>query len=65
MVDVGRLPKGSLLETESQKAQEELQLINAQNQYEIAILNLKQLLDIDASTAFEILFLKEQFKIAL
>ena len=55
MVDVGRLPKGSLLETESQKAQEELQLINAQNQYEIAILNLKQLLDIDASTAFEIL----------
>ena len=55
MVNVGRLPKGSLLETESQKAQEELQLINAQNQYEIAILNLKQLLDIDASTAFEIL----------
>ena len=55
MVDVGRLPKGSLLETESQKAQEELQLINAQNQYEIAILNLKQLLDIDASTPFEIL----------
>ena len=55
MVDVGRLPKGSLLETESQKAQEELQLINAQNQYEIAILNLKQLLDIDASAAFEIL----------
>lgn len=55
MVDVGRLAKGSLLETESQMAQEELQLINAQNQYEIAILNLKQLLDIDASTAFEIL----------
>ena len=36
MVDVGRLPKGNLLDTESQMAQEELQLINVQNQLDIA-----------------------------
>lgn len=54
MVEVGRLPKGNLLETESQMAQEELQLINAQNQVDIAVLNIKQLLDLPASTTFDI-----------
>ncbi|MBJ10474.1 MAG: hypothetical protein CMP66_03320 [Flavobacteriales bacterium] len=54
MVDVGRLPKGNLLDTESQMAQEELQLINVQNQLDIAILNMKQLLDLDASYSFDI-----------
>ena len=54
MVDVGRLPKGNLLDTESQMAQEELQLINVQNQLDIAFLNIKQLLDLDASYSFEI-----------
>ena len=54
MVDVGRLPKGNLLDTESQMAQEELQLINVQNQLDIAILNMKQLLDLDASCSFDI-----------
>lgn len=54
MVEVGRLPKGNLLETESQMAQEELQLINAQNQVDIAVLNIKQLLDLSATTPFDI-----------
>ena len=54
MVDVGKLPKGNLLDTESQMAQEELQLINVQNQLDIAILNMKQLLDLDASYSFDI-----------
>ena len=54
MVDVGRLPKGNLLDTESQMAQEELQLINVQNQLDIAFLNIKQLLDLDASYSFDI-----------
>ena len=54
MVDVGRLPKGNLLDTESQMAQEELQLINVQNQLDIAFLNMKQLLDLDASYSFDI-----------
>ena len=54
MVDVGRLPKGNLLDTESQMAQEQLQLINVQNQLDIAFLNMKQLLDLDASYSFDI-----------
>ena len=54
MVAVGRLPKGNLLDTESQMAQEELQLINVQNQLDIAFLNMKQLLDLDASYYFDI-----------
>tara|TARA_B100000900_G_scaffold305249_1_gene263905 strand:+ start:4493 stop:5803 length:1311 start_codon:yes stop_codon:yes gene_type:complete len=54
MVDVGRLPKGNLLDTESQMAQEELQLINVQNQLDIAFLNMKQLLDLDVSYSFDI-----------
>ena len=54
MVDVGRLPKGDLLDTESQMAQEELQLINVQNQLDIAFLNMKQLLDLDAYYLFDI-----------
>ena len=54
MVDVGRLPKANLLDTESQMAQEELQLINVQNQLDIAFLNMKQLLDLDANYSFDI-----------
>ena len=54
MVEVGSLPKGDLLNTESQKAQEELQLINAQNQRDIAKLNLMQLLDLPVSESFTI-----------
>ncbi len=54
MVEVGRLPKGDLLDTESQMAQEELQLINVQNQQEISLLNIKQLLDLDVSCFFDV-----------
>lgn len=54
MVAVGRLPKGNLLDTESQMAQEELRLINVQNQLDIAFLNMKQLLDLDVSASFDI-----------
>ena len=53
-VDVGSLPRGDLLNTEAQKAQEELQLISAQNQSDLAMLNLKQLLDIPADEPFEV-----------
>ena len=55
MVEVGSLPKGDLLNTESQKAQEDLQLINAENQRDIALLNLRQLLDIPTHEPFEII----------
>ena len=53
-VDVGSLPRGDLLNTEAQKAQEELQLISAQNQSDLAMLNLKQLLDIPADEPFKV-----------
>ena len=55
MVEVGILPRGDLLNTESQKAQEELQLINAQNQRDIAKLNLMQLLDLPYENPFDII----------
>ena len=58
MVEAGSLPKGDLLNTESQKAQEELQLINAQNQRDIAKLNLMQLLDLSVSESFDIVQLE-------
>ncbi|MFL2570213.1 MAG: TolC family protein [Flavobacteriales bacterium] len=58
MVEVGSLPKGDLLNTESQKSQEELQLINAQNQRDIAKLNLIQLLDLSVSESFDIVQLE-------
>ena len=61
MVDVGRLPKGNLLDTESQMAQEELQLINVQNQLDIAFLNMKQLLDLDDSYYFDITISRSKY----
>jgi len=54
MVEVGSLPAGDLLNTEAQKAQEELQLINAESQRDIALLNLKQLLDLPSTDEFKI-----------
>ena len=55
MVKVGKLSKGNLLEAESQKIAEELQLINAENQLEAAYLNIKQLLEIKQNIKFEII----------
>ncbi len=54
MVEVGSLPKGNLLETESQYAQEELQLITSINQRDLALLNIKQLLDLKQGDTFDI-----------
>lgn len=55
MVEFGTLARGTLLEVQSQKISEELQLINAQNQLESAYLNIKQLLEIKKDIDFEIL----------
>lgn len=54
MFDVGSVPKGSLLDAESQAATEELNVINAQNQLDLSYLNLVQLLDIPTTKGFEI-----------
>jgi outer membrane protein len=54
LVEAGTLARGSLFTIEAQAATEELQLVNAQNQLEISILNLAQLLDLDEYQQFDI-----------
>jgi outer membrane protein len=54
LVEAGSLAKGSLLEIESQFATEELQIVNLSSQLESSYLNLKQMLDLDTLTVFEI-----------
>ncbi|MCD4774136.1 MAG: TolC family protein [Bacteroidales bacterium] len=54
MVDAGTLAKGSLLDIQSQGAAEELNLINAENQLNLAYLDLQQFLDIEAVEDFVI-----------
>ncbi|MFC2107681.1 TolC family protein [Bacteroidota bacterium] len=54
LVEAGTLAKGDLLDMQSQGAQEEVNLINAENQLTIAYLDLSQILDLAASEAFEV-----------
>ncbi|HOP03499.1 MAG TPA: TolC family protein [Tenuifilaceae bacterium] len=54
MVQAGSLPEGNLLEIEAQLASDELQLVNAQNQLDLAILNLVQMLDLENTEGFSI-----------
>ena len=44
LVEAGTLPRGSLLTIQAQMATEELQVVNAQNQLDLAILNLRQIM---------------------
>jgi outer membrane protein len=55
MVDAGKLAEGSFLEIQAQYAAEELNLVNAQNQLAISLLNLQQMLDLPIDTAFDII----------
>jgi len=54
LVEEGQLAKTSLLEARSQVASEQLQLINVQSQKSMALLNIKQLLEIEADIDFDI-----------
>ncbi len=54
LVEAGSLARGSLLEIQAQAASEELNVINAQNQLDIAFLTLTQMLDLDSVGGFEI-----------
>lgn len=54
MVNAGSVPEGNLFEIEAQLASDELQLVNAQNQLEIATLNLTQLLEIKSPEGFNV-----------
>ncbi len=54
LVSAGTVPKGDLLEILSQKATEEVTLINSENLLALAYLDLIQLLELDGGTDFEI-----------
>ena len=54
LVDAGSLAQGSLLEVQAQAANEELSIINAQNNLNLAYLTLTQLLELESTDGFEI-----------
>lgn len=54
MVDAGKVAMGNFLEIQAQYASEELNLVNAENQLYISLLNLQQILDLPFDTAFSI-----------
>jgi outer membrane protein len=54
LVAAGTLAKGSLLEIQAQGANEEVNLVQAKNQLNLAYLDLLQLLEIESGTAFQI-----------
>ena len=55
MTDAGAMTQGSLLDAESQLANEELNNITAENQNIIARLSIVQLLELDTATNFDII----------
>lgn len=54
LVEAGTLAKGSLLEVQAQAANEEVSVIQAENQLNLAYLDLLQLLELEAGTPFQI-----------
>ncbi len=55
MVDAGKLARGNFLEINAQYAGEEVNLVNAENQHSISLLNLQQILHLPIDSAFEVL----------
>ena len=53
-VEVGTVARGNLLDVEAQAATDQVTLVNAQNKLMLAYLDLMQLLDLNASTKFDI-----------
>lgn len=54
LVNAGSLPEGNLFEMEAQLASDEAQLVNAQNQLDLAYLTLTQMLDLKSAESFRI-----------
>jgi len=54
LVKAGSLAKGSLLEIEAQLANEELNLVEAENSQQLAYLNLYQMLELPATESFTV-----------
>ena len=56
LVQAGSAAKGDLLEIKAQLASEDLNVTNAQNNLDVAYLNLTQILDLDSVAGFSIVF---------
>ena len=54
MVDAGSLAKGNLYDVQAQEANDAVNIVNAENQLDVAMLSLAQLLDIDSVQLFKI-----------
>jgi outer membrane protein len=54
LVTAGKLAEGALFEIEAQQAREELDLVNRQNNLQIAYLNLSQMLELENYSTFRI-----------
>ncbi len=54
MIKAGILPKGDIVDAEAQITNDNVQIIQAENNYEIAKLNLAQLLELNDLNSFEI-----------
>lgn len=54
MMEVGNVAQGEYLQIKAQEANDKTSLINAQNNLDIAFLNLTQLLDLDSTGGFDI-----------
>jgi len=54
LVKAGSLPEGNLLDIEAQLASDELQLVNSQNQLDLAYLNIAQILELKNAQDFKI-----------
>lgn len=54
LVDAGSLAKSVQFDIEAQLANEEVNVINADNNYQLAVLNLKQLMNLDSLSSFSI-----------
>lgn len=54
MVEVGNLPKGNLFDIRAQQAIEEVNVVNAENNLSLALLNLVQMLNLDTVKNFSI-----------
>jgi outer membrane protein len=53
-VDVGQNTMADLAQAQSQAATDELNMTNAQNAYELSVLNLKQLMEMDPNVSIEL-----------
>lgn len=60
LVDAGSLPEGNLLEIKAQVAQNEYILVNAENQYDLSLVNLQLMLDLSPKPDFSISGLTEE-----